>query len=303
MEKDALGFRVGEENKGQRLDVFLADNLSGKFSRSFIQRLISEGSVTLNGMAVKPHHKINAGDSIKVVIPEAKPYSVKGEKIPLDIVYEDEYLLVVNKRHDMVVHPAPGNYTGTLVNALLGHCTDLSGIGGVMKPGIVHRLDKGTSGLLVVAKTDEVHRALAKQFKDKTTARVYLALVRGVVELDNGIIELPIGRSVHDRKKMAVKFEDARDAKTQYKVLKRFKDFTLLELRLATGRTHQIRVHMSHIGHPVLGDDKYGTRGIFSHPVLHAARLGFVHPVTEKYMEFESAMPEDMKKLIQEGHL
>jgi 23S rRNA pseudouridine1911/1915/1917 synthase len=221
------------------------------------------------------------------------------------VVYEDKYLLVVNKPQGMVTHPAPGNYTGTLVNALLGRCRDLSGIGGVSKPGIVHRLDKGTSGLLVVAKTDQVHRKLAKQFKDKTTKRVYVALVKGNVELDNGTIELPIGRHARDRKKMAVKFdeESAKSAVTHYKVIRRFSSFTLLECTLGTGRTHQIRVHLSHIGYPILGDEKYGSAGSFKMPMLHAARLGFTHPVTKKFMEFYKEPPKAMAKLIKSGKL
>ena len=198
----------------------------------------------------------------------------------------------------MVTHPAPGNYTGTLVNALLAHCDDLSGVSGASKPGIVHRLDKGTSGLLVVAKTDEVHRKLARQFKNKTTKRVYMALVRGNVELDNGTIELPIGRSLRDRKKMAIKFEDERSkyAITHYRVIKRFGDFTLLECTLGTGRTHQIRVHLSYIGHPILGDEKYGNKGNFKMPMLHAQKIGFTHPITKSYIEFSCPTPQEFLK-------
>jgi 23S rRNA pseudouridine1911/1915/1917 synthase len=267
--------------------------------------LLKKGKVLLNGQVPKRHQKVNAGDIIEIAIPAPEEFAVLAEDIPLIIAYEDEHLLVVNKPQGMVTHPAPGNYTGTLVNALLAHCNDLSGIGGVLKPGIVHRLDKGTSGLLLVAKTDDAHRKLAKQFKDKTTKRVYLALVDGNVELDNGTIELSIGRSARDRKKMAVKFDDesSREAITHYKVIKRFGDFTLLECRLATGRTHQIRVHLSYIGHPILGDEKYGTKGNFKMPMLHAATIGFTHPATKKFMEFSSKPPKEMSDVIKRGKL
>lgn len=298
MEKRTFTFTVDLNDKGKRLDKYLVQNLPEELSRSFIQKLISEGNVLLNGEPVKSHHKINTEESIEVRIPEAKTSSISAEKIPLNIVYEDEHLLVVNKPAGMVVHPAPGNYSGTLVNALLGHCKNLSGISGIMKPGIVHRIDKGTSGLLVVAKTDQAHKGLAKQFKNKTIKKIYIAVVKGVVQLDNGIIELPIGRDSRDRKKMAVNFVRSKDATTRYAVLERFKDSTLLELSLATGRTHQIRVHMEYIGHSLVGDEKYGTRSKFARPALHAKTIGFIHPVTKKYMEFTSKLPKDMKELI-----
>jgi len=293
--------KVTEAHKGERLDRFLAENLSGGYSRSFLQRLISSGGILLNEVAVKSHHKVTPGEVVKIAVPEPTESSIEAEEVPLEIVYEDEYLLVVNKPHGMVVHPAPGNYKGTLVNALLQHCKDLSGIGGVLKPGVVHRIDKGSSGLLVVAKSDEAHKGLARQFKDKTVKRIYMALVKGVMELDNGLIELPIGRSAKDRKKMAVDFEESKIAVTKYRVLRRFKDFTLVELTLGTGRTHQIRVHMSYIGHPLLGDEKYGKRDMPGRPALHAKTLGFIHPITEKYMEFESDLPEDMREIIEKA--
>jgi 23S rRNA pseudouridine1911/1915/1917 synthase len=258
--------------------------------------------VLIDGAPAKSHHKLKDGERIVVGIPRMIPTEIVAEDLPLDIIYEDAHLLVVNKSGDMVVHPAPGNWSGTLVNALAAHCKKLSEVSGPVKPGIVHRIDKGTSGLLVVAKTDEAHRALAKQFKLKTSRRVYVAIVRGVVQLDNGIVDLPIGRHVRDRFKMAVDFNSDKDAVTTYHVVERFRDSTLLELVLQTGRTHQIRVHMSHIGHPLLGDDKYGTRGQFPRPMLHAKLLGFTHPVTKKYMEFKSPTPNDMKKLIKEKH-
>jgi 23S rRNA pseudouridine1911/1915/1917 synthase len=305
MEEKLLKIRIDLDDEGKRLDKFLAEEFSEEFSRSFLQKLLKAGKVLLNGEVPKAHHIVNAGEHVQISVPRPEKPVTKAEKIPLDIVYEDKHLLVVNKHHGMVTHPAPGNYTGTLVNALLGHCKDLSGIGGVLKPGIVHRLDKGTSGLLVVAKTDEVHRKLSKQFKNKTTKRVYLALVRGNVELDNGTVELPIGRSARDRKKMAVKLDDekGKEAITHYKVVKRFGDFTLLECVLGTGRTHQIRVHLSYIDHPVLGDEKYGSKGKFDRPMLHAAKIGFTHPVTKKFLEFYKGPPKDMSDIIKKGKL
>jgi 23S rRNA pseudouridine1911/1915/1917 synthase len=296
---------VGENKKGLRLDKFLAGHFEKDFSRVFLQKLLKKGKVLLNGGMPKRHHKVSAGETVEITIPKPEVSVILAQDISLRIVYEDKHLLVVNKPQGMVTHPAPGNYTGTLVNALLAHCKDLSGINGVLKPGIVHRLDKGTSGLLLVAKTDDAHKKLAKQFKDKTTKRVYLALVDGNVELDNGIIELPIGRSTRDRKKMAVKFDDesSREAITHYKVIKRFGDFTLLECRLGTGRTHQIRVHLSYIGHPILGDEKYGTKGNFKMPMLHAATIGFIHPATKKFMEFSSKPPKEMAGVIKRGKL
>lgn len=305
MEEKLLKVRVSADNKGKRLDKFLAEQFEKEFSRSFIQKLLAAGGILLDGKVPKRHHMVNTDEVVELKIPKAKECEIKGEKIPLDIVYEDEHLLVVNKPQGMVTHPAPGNYTGTLVNALISHCDGLSGIGGVLKPGIVHRLDKGTSGLLVVAKTDEAHRELSKQFKNKTIKRVYMALVKGSVELDNGTVELPIGRSARDRKKMAVKFEDERSkyAVTHYKVIKRFEGFTLLECTLGTGRTHQIRVHLSYIGHPILGDEKYGSKDSFKAPMLHAQKLGFTHPVIKKTMEFTSSPPKEMTDIIKKGRL
>jgi len=302
MEPEKYSFKVGEADKGKRLDMYIVEQLPG-LSRSFVQKLTSEGNILLNGEPAKNHHKVNTGEAVDVSVPEPVASTIRAEKIPLDIVYEDGDLLIINKPAGMVVHPAPGNYSGTLVNALLTHCKDLSGIGGVLKPGIVHRIDKGTSGLLVVAKNDSSHKALADQFRAKTTRRVYWALVKGVVRFDNGIVELPIGRSDDDRMKMAVKSEEGEEGRyavTKYKVLERFKDSTLLELTLGTGRTHQIRVHMSHVGHPVVGDEEYGSRSSLGRPALHAKTIGFIHPGTKKYVEFTSELPEDIKKLIDE---
>ncbi len=302
MEKETLVFEIRSGEAGQRLDKFLVERLPKTYSRAFLQKLVRGNDVLIDGAPAKSHHKLRDGEKIVVGIPRMIPTEIVAEDLPLDIVYEDDHLLVVNKSGDMVVHPAPGNWSGTLVNALAAHCKKLSEVSGPVKPGIVHRIDKGTSGLLVVAKTDEAHRALAKQFKLKTSRRVYVAIVRGVVQLDNGIVDLPIGRHARDRFKMAVDFNSEKDAVTTYHVVERFRDSTLLELVLQTGRTHQIRVHMSHIGHPLLGDDKYGTRGQFPRPMLHAKLLGFTHPVTKKYMEFKSQTPNDMKKLIKEKH-
>ncbi len=302
MEKEIINFEISDGDIGHRLDKFLVERLPKTFSRTYLQKLIKENLVLVNGRPAKSNEKLKTkGEYVEIAIPRMIGPVITPEKIPLNIVYEDDQLLIVNKTGDMVVHPAPGNWSGTLVNALAAHCDSLSGVAGEIKPGIVHRIDKGTTGLLVVAKNDQAHRALAKQFKDKTSKRMYVALVQGVVQLDNGIIDLPIGRHMLDRKKMAVKFENAKDAVTRYRVVERFKNMTLLELVLETGRTHQIRVHMSHIGHPIVGDDKYGTRGLYLRPMLHAKMLGFTHPETGKYMEFTSQIPKDMKKAIKEA--
>ena len=293
---------VSENDMGVRLDIFLTANLPDRPSRSFVQHLIKEGGVLVNDTPSKAHHSLARGDRIEVSIPDPVITRIKSEDMPIDIVYEDDDLLVVNKASGMVVHPAPGNYTGTLVGALLHHCKEnLSATGGDFRPGIVHRLDKDTSGLLVVAKNDSAHNYLAKQFKEHSITRVYVALVKGEFQLDNGIIELPIGRSSRDRKKMGVRFTDSRYAVTRYKVLKRLDGFTFLELRLGTGRTHQIRVHMSYLGNPILGDEKYGTRGVVERLALHAKTLGFVHPRTYKYMEFDSETPRFMLDFVRKG--
>lgn len=300
MEKEKISLEISAREAGHRLDKFLVERLPKTLSRAYLQKLVKGGNVLVDGHPAKSHHKLKSGQRIEVDIPRVIPVDIIPEELPLDIVYEDDDLLVVDKSGDMVVHPAPGNWSGTLVNALAAHCRKLSDVGGPAKPGIVHRIDKGTSGLLVVAKNDQAHRALARQFKNKTSRRVYVAVVKGVVQLDNGIIDLPIGRHARDRLKMAVDFNSAKEAVTRYHVLERFKDSTLVELVLATGRTHQIRVHMSHIGHPLLGDDKYGTRGEYPRPMLHARLLGFSHPSSKKYMEFESPVPKDMKKIIKD---
>jgi len=300
MERERLSFKITDGDAGKRLDKYLVERLPKEFSRAHIQKLVAEGHIILNGAVGRNSHKLLIGEIVDVTIPAPVASFMEPEDIPLKIVYEDKELLVVDKPAGMVVHPAPGNYNGTLVNALLYHCKDLSGIGGVAKPGVVHRIDKDTSGLLLVAKTDKAHIALAKQFKDKTIRRVYIAIVKGRVELDTGSVDLPIGRNPKDRLKMAINFEDSKDAITTYKVLERFKDATMLRLVLGTGRTHQIRVHMLHIGHPIVGDEKYGYKDIIGRQALHAKTIGFIHPKTGKYMEFSSELPEDMLKLIKD---
>ncbi len=287
------------EGAAGRLDIYLAKKLSKKLSRSFIQKLIDGGNVLLNGKAVKRNYKVISGDKIDITVPDPVETKTSAQNIPLNIVYEDGDVIIVNKPAGMVVHPAAGNFTGTLVNALLHHTKDLSGIGGVMRPGIVHRIDKETSGLLIVAKNDTAHKNLAGQFKAHTVKRKYIAVVRGVVQLNQGTIEAPIGRHPRDRQKMAVVFTRSRPAVTHYTVIKRLKDYTVLELSLETGRTHQIRAHMSYFGHPLVGDGTYGKRHGFERQALHAKILGFEHPVLKKYMEFDSKLPEDMENLIQ----
>lgn len=294
-----ITLRVEDRDQQKRLDRFLAENLAKDFSRSYLQKLIQEGHVLINGERTKSHTKIKGDDKIEIIIPPLKEIETLAEKIPLDIVFEDEHLLVVNKPAGMVVHPALGNPTGTLVNALLGYCKNLSGIGGRLRPGIVHRLDKETSGLLVVAKDDNAHRDLSNQFSRRSTKRKYVAFVKGVVEFDNGTIDLPIGRHRRHRQKMAVGFTQSKEAVTHYRVVRRFKDYTRLELKLQTGRTHQIRTHMEYLGHPLLGDKKYGRtshKKIDRH-ALHAATLGFLHPVTKEFLEFKAELPADMKRL------
>lgn len=295
MEK--LQFKIIDADAGQRLDRYLTEAVGDKFSRSFIKKLIDQDCVLLNGKAVKSHYKIKPNDEIDITIPEPVETNITPENIPLDIVYEDKELLIIDKPAGMVVHPGAGNFSGTLVNALLYHCKDLSGIGGVLRPGIVHRIDKDTSGLLVAAKTDHTHRELARQFKNHSIKRKYIAFVNGNVQLDQGTIDAPVGRHPRQRQKMAVRFSRSRKAITHYRVLKRFKDYTMLELVLGTGRTHQIRIHMSYLGHSLVGDATYGRKHGFSRQALHAALLGFSHPTLKKYVEFKSDLPPDMKEL------
>lgn len=287
-------FTVSEEQAGLRLDKFLSEQQIG-LTRSLAEKYITEGCVKLAEKPLSKSYRVEAGDVLTAEIPEPKPLDVLPEAIPLDIVYEDSDLLVVNKPKGMVVHPAPGNYTGTLVNALLAYCGDtLSGINGVIRPGIVHRIDKDTSGLLIVAKNDFAHKHLAEQIKVHSFTRIYEAVVHGNLKEDSGTVDEPIGRHPVDRKKMAVTEKNSRNAVTHFQVLLRYQGFTHVRLKLETGRTHQIRVHMAYLGHPVAGDLVYGPKK----PVpglqgqcLHARVIGFVHPRTGQYMEFTSDLP------------
>lgn len=283
------------EENGIRVDKYIADSEIG-LSRSAAVSLIENGGVTVNGQRVNKKTKLKSGDTVSVCIPDPIPYEAKAEDIPIDIVYEDNDLLVVNKPKGMVVHPAAGNYEGTLVNALLYHCGDsLSGINGVMRPGIVHRIDKDTSGLLIVAKNDTAHASLAEQIKEHSFTREYEAVVFGNLKTDEGTVDAPIGRNPNDRKKMCVTERNSKHAVTHYRVLSRYKGYTHIRCVLETGRTHQIRVHMAYLGHPVAGDPVYGVKGEklnFRGQCLHAKKIGFIHPKTGKYMEFDSGLPE-----------
>ncbi len=290
---------ASNNDAGYRLDVFLAGRLKGEHSRSQLQIAIREGSVLVNGKPASTHYAVKVGDVIAL-----KPFEVEkgqplAEKIALDIRYEDADCLVVYKPAGLVVHPAPGNPTGTLVNALLAHVKDLSDVGQVERPGIVHRLDKDTSGLLVVAKNKKAHANLSKQFKEHTIDRVYYAIVRGIVQHDEGKCEEPVGRAFMSRKKVVIKQTGGKDALTFFKVLKRFNNASFVEVRLQTGRTHQIRVHFKHMGHPVYGDATYGYPSrLINRQALHAAIIGFDHPRTGKLVHIKCDMPEDMKLLL-----
>jgi 23S rRNA pseudouridine1911/1915/1917 synthase len=297
-----MNYHVKEQEAGERLDIYLTKNMTDT-SRSTVQRLITSGDVTVNEKVVKSNYKVQNLDSITVSLPDIKPLELIPEEIPLTVLYEDHDIIIVNKSRGMVVHPAVGNYNGTLVNALLEHCEDLSGINGVARPGIVHRLDKDTSGVMVVAKSDRAHVSLAKQIKDRTASRRYLAIVYGNIKEEQGVIKAPIGRHPSDRKKMAVTFVNSKEATTKFRVIERFGAYTLVECKLLTGRTHQIRVHMAYIGHSVVGDPKYGPgRMPFSiiGQALHSAELKITHPVTEDLMVFTAPLPEDMETILKE---
>lgn len=284
-----------ECDAGLRVDKFLSEQI-GDRSRSFISSLIKDGNVLVNGKAVSKSYVLKDNDVVKAAVPEAVEYTAEPENIPLDIVYEDSDLIVVNKPKGMVVHPAAGNFSGTLVNALMHHCKgQLSGINGVLRPGIVHRIDKNTSGLLVVAKNDLAHNSLAAQLKEHSVKREYRAIAYGRFKEPEGRVDLPIGRDRNDRKKMTVTYKNSKKAVTNYKVLEELNGYSYISCVLETGRTHQIRVHMAHLGHPLVGDDVYGPKKVISSlngQCLHAKTLGFIHPVSGEYMEFDSELPE-----------
>ena len=303
-----MTYTVKTEDAGKRLDAYLAE--VADVSRSAAAKLIESGAVTVSGKTSEKKYQVKANDEVELILPEVEEYEAEPEDIPLNVVYEDSDIIVINKPSGMVVHPAPGNYTGTLVNALLYHCKDsLSGIGGVMRPGIVHRIDKDTSGLLVVAKNDAAHRALSEELGYHGIEREYHALVRGGFKEECGTVDLPIGRHPIDRKKMAVlkNGEHAREAVTHYEVIRAYGQITYLRLRLETGRTHQIRVHMSHMGHALLGDEVYASTKtsfekqhapLFDGQILHAKKLSLTHPRTGERMTFECELPDNFKKLI-----
>ncbi|MDM5319850.1 RluA family pseudouridine synthase [Bacillus altitudinis] len=294
-----VNIAVSEEQTSERLDKFLSTT-EPEWSRTQVQQWVKDGLIEVNGKQVKANYKVQPRDQIKVEIPDPEVLDVEAEPMDLDIYYEDADVLVVNKPRGMVVHPAPGHVSGTLVNGLMAHCTDLSGINGVMRPGIVHRIDKDTSGLLMVAKNDMAHESLVNQLVAKTVTRKYTAVVHGIIQHDTGTIDAPIGRDKKDRQSMTVTKESAKQAVTHFDVIERFQDFTVVECRLETGRTHQIRVHMKYIGYPLAGDPKYGPRKTvdFNGQLLHAGVLGFDHPRTGEYIEFTAPVPADMQAFI-----
>ena len=294
-------FVVGEEDAGQRADKFLSSRVE-EFSREQLKELFSRGEVLLNGKRVTPSEKLSAGAVLSAVLPQVRQLEILAEEIPLNIVYEDADVAVVDKPQGLVVHPAPGNYSGTMVNGLLQRLDNLSAINGVIRPGIVHRIDKDTSGLLVVAKNDAAHNALAAQFAAHSITRAYEAVVHGTPSHDEGVIDAPIGRDPNNRKAMTVTEKNSKRAVTHYWVLRRYENYSHLRLQLQTGRTHQIRVHMRAIGHPVVGDPLYGRHTSLDAPfagqLLHAALLGFTHPSTGEYMEFHSELPDYFYRLL-----
>ena len=289
------------EGENRRIDVFAAE--AADITRSRAAMLAEEGCITVNGKKAQKNTRLKAGDRVEILVPEPVTYNAEPENIPLDIIYEDNDLLIVNKPKGMVVHPAAGNYDGTLVNALMYHCgASLSGINGVMRPGIVHRIDKDTSGLLMVAKNDFAHNALAAQIKEHSFTREYEAVVYGNIKDDAGTVDAPIGRHPVKRKQMAVVYQNSKPAVTHYSVVERLDGFTHLRLRLETGRTHQIRVHMAYMGHPVAGDEVYGPKKVITElhgQCLHAKKVGFIHPRTGEYMEFDSELPPYFIRFLQ----
>lgn len=292
---------MSEEMAGERIDKYLTE-CCPDLSRSFLQKLLKSGLVEVNGKAVRSSYRLSAGETVCFEVPEAVEAEIKAENIPLDILYEDEDLILINKPKGMVVHPAAGHYEGTLVNGLMYHCKDrLSGINGVLRPGIVHRIDMDTTGVLVVCKNDFAHNSIADQLKVHSITRKYYAIVQGVIREEDGTVHAPIGRHPTDRKKMSIHCKNGRDAITHYRVLERFSQYTYIECRLETGRTHQIRVHMASIGHPLLGDTVYGPEKQPFHlqgQTLHAGVLGFIHPRTGEYMEFSAPLPAYFEELL-----
>ncbi len=289
------------EESDLRIDAYISSKLDS-LSRSAVQKLIGDNNITVNNKAINKNYKIKINDEIKVIMPPPQVLDVKAEDIELDIVYEDSDVAVINKPQGMVVHPAAGHYSGTLVNALMNNVEDLSSINGVLRPGIVHRLDKNTSGLLIIAKNDLSHSFLSDCLKEHSINRIYYALVEGVVKNDKGVINAPLGRSEKDRKKRCVTTKNSKEAITNYDVIKRYKKYTLIKLKLETGRTHQIRVHMKHIGHPVVGDDVYGKEDKkfgLKGQLLHSKSIGFIHPTTKEYLEFDSELPDYFKKVLE----
>lgn len=294
-------FQVCKDQAGTRIDLFLKENCSD-LSRSFLQKLVKSQDVLVNGEPVKANYKTVFGDEVEIVVPDAAEPEILAEPMNLEIIYEDQDVVLVNKPKGMVVHPAAGHYTGTLVNGLMAHCKDqLSGINGVLRPGIVHRIDMDTTGILIVCKNDMAHNLIAAQLKEHTITRRYRAVVHGVIKAEEGTVDAPIGRHPTDRKRMSINEKNGRCAVTHYRVLERLGQFTYIECRLETGRTHQIRVHMASIHHPLLGDTVYGPEKCpfkLQGQTLHAGLLGFVHPRTGKYMEFESPLPEYFEKIL-----
>ena len=294
-------FEILPEMAEERIDKCISSYMED-LSRSYIQKVIKEGHVFVNDTVVRANYRVKVDDQVKFVIPDSIEPDIPAQDIPLDILYEDKDILIINKPNDMVVHPAPGHYEGTLVNAIMYHCKDsLSGINGVMRPGIVHRIDKDTTGSIIVCKNDEAHNAIAEQLRTHDITRIYRAVVYGNVKDEQGTVDAPIGRHPGDRKKMAVNEKNGKRAVTHYTVLERFGQYTYIECRLETGRTHQIRVHMASIGHPLLGDTVYSGRKPPCHlegQVLHAMTIGFVHPGSGEYVEFETPLPDYFEKLL-----
>lgn len=299
--EDEIELTVESEFAGQRIDKYVGESMDSVVSRTQIQGWIKDGHVEANGQAVKPNYKVSENDRITVRVPKPVETEIAPEPMDLEIVYEDSDVIVVNKPRGLVVHPSAGHYTGTLVNGLLHHCKDLSGINGKLRPGIVHRIDKDTSGLIMAAKNDNAHQSLAKQLKDHSVTRKYVAVVHGVMQHELGTVDAPIGRDSHDRKLYTVTDKNSRHAVTHFTVVERLKDFTVLELKLETGRTHQIRVHMKYIGFPLVGDPFYGRSRDkeMKGQALHAAVLGFEHPSTGEYLEFSAPLPADIEELLE----